>query len=72
MELTDTQIKNISNLKVEIQIEILHTCVDALGLLSVDEYHEYSKIPKRTIYKQIEDKKLSYLNICGRTLIIMS
>jgi hypothetical protein len=72
MELTETQIRNLTYLKVEVQIEIMHTCADGLGLMSVKQYHEYSKIPKRTIYQHIIDEKLKTIIICGITFIVLS
>jgi len=72
MKLTQTQKDNIRDLKSEIAQEILHECVSNLALLTVAQYHEYSKTPKRTIYEYIKIGKIKSLTICGVIFIVMN
>ena len=70
--LTQTQIKNIANLDTNTCIEVLRECADNLGLISVEEYHELTKTPKRTIYLHIKQNKLKSITLCKKLFIILN
>ena len=70
MALTELHKTNISLLDIDTIVEILHECEERAGLYSVDEYHNLTKMNKRTIYEHISIQKLHSITFCGRKLII--
>ena len=70
--LTEVQIKNIHNLDGETCLQIIHECVERLGLMSVEEYYDLTKVNKRTIYLRIKDKRIKTDKLLGRIAIIFN
>ena len=72
MKLTQKQKDNIRDLDCEIIEEIMHECAENLGLVTVAQYNDLFKVPKRTIYDQIKANKIKSLTLCGIVLIIIN
>jgi len=56
--LSQKQIENIHNLDSKTQIEILHVCAEALGLVDIDEYCLATGMKKRNVYYQMKYGKI--------------
>jgi len=67
MALTDKQKWNIVRLDFETIKEMMHECDDLF--MSVDQYHEYTGINKRTIYSRIEKGLIKATTFCGSIVI---
>jgi hypothetical protein len=63
MSLTEEQRNNIYHLDSETQIEILHECVEALGIVDVPTYEKVMNERRRTIYDKIDKGKIKTLDI---------
>lgn len=72
MQLTDEEIKQIQSMPTDKCIAYLHMCAERLGLMAVGEYHQCTRIPRRTIYDHIEDEKLKSIEFCSNKLIVMN
>ena len=72
MPLTQVQIQNLAKLDAKTSIEILHECVENLGLCSVGYYHELTGMNKRTIYDHIQNGKLKSTKISEQIYIIIN
>jgi len=63
MKLTAKQKRNIQNLDAETAIELLHECVERLGLATVSEYCKIMNRKKRVTYLDIENEKVKTLKL---------
>lgn len=72
MKLTDKERTAIQKLDTEKCIDLLHECAERLGLVSVNEFHEITKMNKRTIYDHIENEKIKSIEFCESKLIIIN
>lgn len=61
--LTDKQIENIHKLDSETQLQIMHECAEALGLVCIPEFCDAMSLKRRTAYDYIENKKIKTFNI---------
>jgi hypothetical protein len=66
MALTEQQKQNIRKLSIEDKIELLHECADEF--MTADEYHEITKMPKRTIYAKFGTPEVKGFEFCGHKL----
>jgi hypothetical protein len=66
MALTELQKQNIRKLSTEDKIEILHECADEF--MTADEYHDITKMPKRTIYAKFGTPEVKGFEFCGHKL----
>ena len=66
MSLTLKQKLAIRKLNIEEKVEILHEITDEF--MTVEEFHEISKIPKRTIYDKF-GKEIKGIEFCGHKYI---
>jgi hypothetical protein len=69
MALTESQLQNIRKLKIEEKVQILHTIADEF--MTVDEFHKYSGMARRTIYDKFGTEQVKGLEFCGHKLIYM-
>ena len=67
MALTEKQKANIMHLDAESLIDILHECAEQF--MTAKEYHEYSKMPMRTIYDKIKSGELKSTEVFGTKII---
>jgi hypothetical protein len=51
--LTDKQINNIHALDRQTQLQIMHECAEALGLVSIPEFCKAMAVKRRTAYDYI-------------------
>lgn len=71
--LTKEETDFVNRMPIEKVIDLLHYCADErLGLISVGEYNEMTKMPPRTIYDSLETDKLNYIKLCGLRMIIIN
>lgn len=66
MALTEKQRVNIRMLSAEDKIEILHECAEFF--MTADEYHDITKMPKRTIYAKFGTPEVKGFEFCGHKL----
>ena len=69
MALTELQKQNIRRLSIEDKVEILHECADEF--MTADEYHEITKIPRRTIYAKFGTFEVKGFEFCGHKLFYL-
>ena len=67
MALTDKQKLNIMRLDFETIKEMMHECDEQF--MSVEQYHKYTGMNKRTIYAHIEKELLEVTTFCGKIVI---
>jgi len=67
MKLTDKLKTTILQLSIEEKVEILHIFADEF--MTVEEFHQLSKIPKRTIYEKFGTDAVKGTEFCGHKLI---
>lgn len=73
MALSEKVISWVNNLSFEDAIELLHECADErLGIVSIEEYKEIFKVPKRTIYDHIKKGKIHTETIANKICIIIN
>ena len=68
MALTLKQKLAIRKLPIEDKVEILHEIADEF--MTIEEFHEISKIPKRTIYDKF-GKEIKGIEFLGHKLIYL-
>ena len=69
MILTDKQIAAIRDMNAEMAMAVMHECAERLGMVTVAEYCKLLGLKKRTVYKAIEDKKLTYFELGGHVFL---
>lgn len=69
MALTKELLEEIRKLPVEDKAIVMHDCAEEF--FTVEKYHQYTKIPKRTIYDNFGTDKVRGVDICGHKLIYM-
>jgi len=67
MALTEKQKNNIMNLDADTLAEIMHECADQF--MRVQDYHDVTGMPVRTIYDKIASKELKSIEIFGIKVI---
>lgn len=72
MSLTQSQIKNIHKLNRQITQQVLHECVERLGLVSVADFCKITGYNRRTTYDHIKNKKILSLVISNHIFIILN
>ena len=73
MELTSEQMLKINKLSINFTLAMLDYCLnEKLGIMTVSECLEYTKLPKATVYKDIKDSKLKTITILSTIGIIMN
>lgn len=73
MALSGKAINWVNRLSLEDARELLHECAgERLGVVSVEEYEEMTKIPRRTIYDRIKKGKICTENIANKIFIILN
>lgn len=72
MALTATQISNLAKLSYADQIEILHNCVENLGLVTVAEYAEIMCIKRREAYRHVKSNKVKSIIISGVIFVVIN
>jgi hypothetical protein len=70
--LTSTQIANIHKLDAQTCTQILHECVERLGLVTAKEYSEINCIPMRTVYQMYNDGLIDSITISERIYLIIN
>jgi predicted DNA-binding transcriptional regulator AlpA len=63
MALTEKQKNNIYHLDSKTQLEIMHECAEALGLVDISEYRYATGEKRRTIYDKMNSGKINTFNI---------
>jgi len=63
MGLTEKQRNNIYHLNFNTQLEIMHECAEALGLVDIKTCEKIRGLSRRTIYDKIKKNKLKTFNI---------
>jgi hypothetical protein len=58
MALTKEQERNLFNLDPETQLEIMHVCADALGLVDIPTYEKVMLEKRRTIYDKMNREEI--------------
>ena len=72
MALTRIQRKNIQALDTDTVIEILHECVERLGLVSVKEYCEIHDRKPRVTYLDIQNEKIKSIKLSENIYCIIN
>ena len=67
MALTEKQKNNIMHLDADMLAEIMHECADQF--MRVQDYHDVTGMPVRTIYDKIASKELKSTEIFGIKVI---
>ena len=56
--LSQSKLNNIHKLKPEEQLQILHECAEALGLVDIKQAEKATGLKKRTIYDHMHNSKI--------------
>lgn len=72
MALTATQISNLAKLTSADQIEILHNCVENLGLETVSDYAKIMCIKRREAYRHVKSGKVKSIIISGVIFVVIN
>ena len=63
MMLTEKQRNNIYHLDTETQLEIMHECAEALGLVDISEYQRATCVKRRIIHNRMNNGKIKTFDI---------
>ena len=73
MALSEKIINWVNKLSLEDARELLHECAgERLGIISVEEYEEMFKVPRRTIYDRIKKGTICAEIIANKICIILN
>jgi len=63
--ITEKQINNLAKLNPEDLCTIVQEISEILGIVNVDEYSQIMCKHKRTVYQDIKDMKIKYIEVGG-------
>lgn len=69
MKLTEEFKKQFMLLPIESRAELMQMCADEL--MTADEFHEVSKMPRRTIYAKFGTDDVKGFELCGHKIIYL-
>lgn len=72
MSLTTKEIEEINNLDAQKAIEVMHECVERLGLVTVDEYSAVMCQNRRTVYQAAKDNKILKFELSGHIFLAVN